>query len=287
MNIFLMSASFPIDHLTIQEMEDLIKMANARDEQDVSFLMNTKDWKDDRNTGFVILAYSEQDQLLGFLVAYDLFGLNTYEWSIVVHPNVRRRGIGSALVQGLQNSLKERGALGDMALSFTDEVGHQFLHQTGYEYNSSEATLQAVPENNDLTKNIFVRTFKEEDKNQLIQLMQDGFGDMPYETEELISINTTVQGRTLYIIELDLQIVATVSLVENDMGIWVTAFTVKHSLRGQGIGSSVLQWVKNDAYARHQPKVLLDVEIDNKDALSVYKKAGFTPIHQVDYFTRT
>lgn len=286
MDIFLMKASFPIDPLTAQEMMDLIQNANATNHQDIALIMNAEDWKSYRNTGFIILAYSEQDQLLGFLIATDRFGLNTYEWSIIIHPDYRRRGIGSALVQGFNEALEERGASGDMALSFEDEVSHLFLQKIGYEYNSSEATLQTTSEMNELSDKIVVRNFVEEDKSQLIKLMHDGFSDTPSETEELISINTTVQGRTLYMVELNRQIVATVSLVENDMGLWITAFTVKQSLRGRGIGSSVLQWAKNYAYEKQHQNVLLDVEIDNRDALSVYKKAGFTPIQQVDYFTR-
>lgn len=281
-----MKASFPIDEMTIKEMMEIIQNTNEQDHQDISLLTNCESWGDYQNIGFSILAYNEEEQLLGFLVANDLFGLNTYEWTVVVHPEYRRIGIGSALVEGLKNALKERGATGDMAVSFADEVGHLFLHQQGYEYNSSEATLQASSEESEPSQHLHVRPFKEVDKDQLIRLMHDGFGDMPDETEELISLNTTTQGRSLYMVERNQQIVGTVSLVENKMGIWITAFTVDLALRGQGIGSYILQWVKNYAYTSNQQNVLLEVEIDNSNAMSVYKKAGFAPISQIDYFVR-
>lgn len=281
-----MKASFPIDELTIKEMMDIIQKTKEQYHQDISPLTNCNDWGNYKNIGFVILAYSEEDQLLGFIVANDLFGLNTYEWTVVVHPEYRRMGIGRVLVDGLKNALNERGATGDMAVSFADEVGHQFLHQQGYEYNSSEATLQAPSEKSEVSNLIHVRFFKEEDKNKLIQLMHDGFGDLPEETEELISLNTTTKGRSLYMVERNQEIVGTVSLVENETGIWITALTVDPIIRGQGIGSSILQWVKNYAYTSDQCKVLLEVEIDNNSAISVYKKAGFTPINQIDYFVR-
>lgn len=281
-----MKASFPIDELTIKEMMDIIQKTKEQYHQDISQLTNCNDWGNYKNIGFVILAYSEEDQLLGFIVANDLFGLNTYEWTVVVHPEYRRMGIGTVLVDGLKNALNERGATGDMAVSFADEVGHQFLHQQGYEYNSSEATLQAPSEKSEVSNLIDVRFFKEEDTNKLIQLMHDGFGDLPEETEELISLNTTTKGRSLYMVERNQEIVGTVSLVENETGIWITALTVDPIIRGQGIGSSILQWVKNYAYTSDQNKVLLEVEIDNNSAISVYKKAGFTPINQIDYFVR-
>lgn len=281
-----MKASFPIDEMTIKEMMEIIQNSNEQDDKDISLLINYNDWGNYQNIGIAILAYSEEDQLLGFLVANDLFGLNTYEWTVVVHPGYRRMGIGTALVEGLKNALKERGAIGDMAVSFADEVGHQFLHQQGYEYNSSEATLQAPSEESELSQHFHVRPFKEGDKDQLIRLMHNGFGDLPDETEELISLNTTTQGRSLFMVERNQQIVGTVSLVESEMGIWITAFTVDSSLRSQGIGSYILQWVKNYAYTFNQQNVLLEVEIDNSNAMSVYKKAGFAPISQIDYFVR-
>jgi len=286
MDIFLMKASYPLDELTIQELKGLIQNANTVKNQDIALLMNADSWKNYESQGLVVLAYNEHDQLLGALSAVDLFGLNTYEWSVVVHSNYRRQGIGAALVQDFIHALVERGATGDMGLSFNDDAGHQFLHQLGYEYNSSEATLQATAESCELSKDILVRPFIEQDRDILVALMHDGFGDISEETDELITFNTTTPGRMLNMVELNQQVVATVSIVENEAGVWVTAFTVQQSLRDQGIGSAVLQWAKNYANQKQQQKVLLDVEIDNTNALSVYQKAGFTPVQQVDYFIK-
>ncbi|WP_102693203.1 GNAT family N-acetyltransferase [Rummeliibacillus pycnus] len=287
MDVFLMKASYPLDELTIQELKALIQQSNTNENQDIALLLNADSWSNYESQGFVVLAYSEEDQLLGALSAIDLFGLNTYEWSTVVHPNYRRQGIGTALVQEFTTALVERGAAGDMGLSFHDVAGHQFLKQIGYEYNSSEATLQATAKPYEPAKEIYIRPFKEQDRDILVQLMQDGFGDMPEETDELISFNTTTLGRTLYIVEFKQKIVATVSIVENEAGLWVTALTVQQALRNQGIGSAILRWAKNEAHKKQQHKVLLDVEIDNINALSVYQKEGFTPLHQVDYFIKS
>lgn len=279
-----MKASYPLDELTIQEMRALIKRSNVSENQDIELLMNADSWGNYESKGFVILAYNEQDQLSGILSAIDLFGLNTYEWSVIVHPQYRRKGIGTSLVKGFINALDERGAVGDMALSFNNHEGHKFLQKIGYEYSSSEATLRAKAQLGTLSKDIHVRPFENQDADTLIQLMHNGFGDMPEETEELIAFNTTTLGRQIFIVEFNRQIVATVCLVENEKGIWVTAFTVEHSFRGQGIGTAILQWVKNYTVKKQRSTVLLDVEMDNLKALNVYINAGFSPLHQVDYF---
>ena len=287
MDVYLMKASYPLDELTIQELKALMQLTNTNKNQDIALIMNADSWNNHESQGFVVLAYNEEEQLLGALSAVDLFGLNTYEWSTVVHPDYRRKGIGTALVHGFTNALVERGATGDMGLSFNDIIGHEFLKQLGYEYSSSEATLQAVAKTCDLPTDFCVRPFLEQDRDILVQLMQDGFGDMPEETDELIVFNSTTSGRTLYMVEFDHKVVATVSIVENEAGLWVTAFTVQQSLRNQGIGSAVLRWAKDEANKKQQRKVLLDVEIDNIKALSVYQKEGFTPLHQVDYFIKS
>ncbi len=286
MDIFLMKASFPLDELTINEMKELMQHANTLDQQEFSLLIHMDSWSNYTSQGFVVLAYDEQDQLVGFISATDLYGLNTYEWSAIVHPDYRHQGIGTAMVQGFTNALAERNASGDMALTFNSEVGHKFLKQMGYEYSSSEATLYAIAKNCVIPKEITVRPFEEQDLETLLELMHDGFGDLPEETNELITFNTKTPGRTLYMVESENQKVATVSLVENEMGIWITAFTVQQSYRGKGIGSAILQWAKNETFKKQQEKVLLDVEIDNTNALSVYHNAGFTPLQQVDYFIK-
>ncbi|MGX9133029.1 GNAT family N-acetyltransferase [Rummeliibacillus sp. JY-2-4R] len=286
MDIFLMKASFPLDELTIDEMKELMQHANTLDQQEYSHLFHMDRLGEYMNQGFVVLAYNEQDQLLGYLSAIDLYGLNTYEWSAIVHPDYRRLGIGTAMVQGFASALAERDALGEMALTFNSEAGHQFLEKMEYEYSSTEATLHAIAKICTISKNITVRPFEEQDRETLIKLMHDGFGDLPEETNELITYNTETPGRTLYMVEVENQKVATVSLVENDMGIWITAFTVQQLFRRKGIGSAILQWAKNETFERQQENVLLDVEIDNRNALSVYKNAEFTPIQQVDFFIK-
>ncbi|WP_254636316.1 GNAT family N-acetyltransferase, partial [Lysinibacillus sp. GbtcB16] len=54
--------------------------------------------------------------LVGVASAIDIMGLHTYEWTLVVTPAYRQKGIGTALDVGIQVGLKERGAEGQLGV---------------------------------------------------------------------------------------------------------------------------------------------------------------------------
>ncbi|MFG3612966.1 GNAT family N-acetyltransferase [Rummeliibacillus stabekisii] len=285
MDIYVMRATYPVDDETIQEVKDLLE-ASQELNKDLSLLMKEDLWKNAECKGFMILAYNEQDQLLGVLCASDMFGFNTYEWSIAVHPQFRRIGIGTAIFQAFANALLERGAMGDMAVAYHEEASALFLEKLGYDFSSAEATLQALPQHHPKNWNRTIRPYKEDDKNKVIALMQEGFSDLPEETEELIYYNTNTEGRMLYmVVELD-ESVATVTLAEERESLWITAFVVGEEHQKRGIGSEVLQWVRHKASEKGMESVLLDVEVENQNALRIYQNNDFTIIQQIDYFVK-
>lgn len=67
----------------------------------------------------------------------------------------------------------------------------------------------------------------------------------------------------------------------------MTALATDPSYQGKGIGSALLAFAQAEGSRRECEAVMLDVEIDNDKALSVYEKAGFKPIIQVDYYVKT
>ncbi|HAU35452.1 MAG TPA: GNAT family N-acetyltransferase, partial [Lysinibacillus sp.] len=67
---------------------------------------------------------------------------------------------------------------------------------------------------------------------------------------------------------------------------WVTALAVHPNCEGQGIGTALLSFSKDYASKTGATFVMLDVEIDNKKAISVYEKAGFMKAQQIDYYVK-
>lgn len=287
MNFSIMTASFPIDEETFKEIKKLCEDAFIADKYNYSSVLNLYESMSTNIRGFFALAYDEeQNQLVGVASATDQMGLNTYEWSILVSPMYRQIGIDEALLKVLGDGLHKRGAEGELALVIeNDKARRKFIEKYGYSYSFSEATFEAKSEEMKLNDHIYIRPYMEaSDKDCLIEIFCEAFGDLREEAIELISYNTTTDDRVLWVAMLNDEVAGTVTSAKEGKVQWITALAVHPSKQGLGVGTALLNWVKDFALRNGEKVVMLDVEIDNEKALAVYEKAGFIKSMQVDYF---
>lgn len=287
MNISVMTVSFPLDGETLKEVKLLCEEATVQDYRVYETIMNVPMASSFENKGFMVLAYEDdKDLLVGAASAIDLMGLHTYEWSLVVTPAYRQKGIGTALVDGIQVGLKERGAEGQLAVVIDGSpYGHIFIENKGFTYSFSETTLETKAEPVTLRGDINIQAYNGE-QAELITIYCEAFGDLPEESEELIAFNTSTNGRELWIAYRDGAVVGTVTTAKENEIQWVTALAVHPNCEGQGIGTALLSFSKDYASKVGAAFVMLDVEVDNKKALSVYEKAGFMKAQQIDYYVK-
>jgi len=287
MNISVMTVSFPLDGETLKEVKLLCEEATVQDYRVYETIMNVPMASSFENKGFMVLAYEDdKDLLVGAASAIDLMGLHTYEWSLVVTPAYRQKGIGTVLVEGIQVGLKERGAEGQLAVVIDGSpYGHTFIENKGFTYSFSETTLETKAEPVTLRGDINIQAYNGE-QAELITIYCEAFGDLPEESEELIAFNTSTNGRELWIAYRDGAVVGTVTTAKENEIQWVTALAVHPNCEGQGIGTALLSFSKDYASKVGAAFVMLDVEVDNKKALSVYEKAGFMKAQQIDYYVK-
>jgi len=287
MNISVMTVSFPLDGETLKEVKFLCEEATVQDYRVYETIMNVPMASSFETKGFMVLAYEDdKDLLVGAASAIDLMGLHTYEWSLVVTPAYRQKGIGTALVEGIQVGLEERGAEGQLAVIIDGSpYGHTFIENKGFTYSFSEATLETKAEAVTLQKDINIQPYNGE-QAELITIYSEAFGDLPEESEKLIAFNTSKNGRKLWIAYRDGAVVGTVTTAKENEIQWVTALAVHPNCEGQGIGTALLSFSKDYASKVGAAFVMLDVEVDNKKALSVYEKAGFMKAQQIDYYVK-
>lgn len=287
MNISVMTVSFPLDGETLKEVKLLCEEATVQDYRVYETIMNVPMASSFENKGFMVLAYEDdKDLLVGAASAIDLMGLHTYEWSLVVTPAYRQKGIGTALVEGIQVGLKERGAEGQLAVVIDGSpYGHTFIENKGFTYSFSETTLETKAEPVTLRSDINIQAYNGE-QAELITIYCEAFGDLPKESEELIAFNTSTNGRELWVAYRDGAVVGTVTTAKENEIQWVTALAVHPNCEGQGIGTALLSFSKDYASKVGAAFVMLDVEVDNKKALSVYEKAGFMKAQQIDYYVK-
>lgn len=286
MQLFAMKASYPLDEETKQEVAQLLKRVQMNDAIEYNTLLHENFWQATEQRGFMSLVYNDEDVLVGALSALDLFGLNTYEWAAVVDAQHRRQGIGRKLVETFKSSLTERQSSGEMATAYPSEAARGFLTALGYEYSSSEATLQAVAEEKtvQLPEDDEIRPYEQSDYLALQHMMELGFGDLAEETEQLIAQTEKNKHMQLMMYVEDHAPVGTISTTVREDELWITAFTVEPGYRRSGIGTTLLNWAQTEAVQKGQKWAMLDVELDNEAALRIYQQAGFVFKGQVDYY---
>ncbi|MEO4053877.1 GNAT family N-acetyltransferase [Solibacillus sp. CAU 1738] len=286
MNFSAITVSFPIDEETFGELKALCQEAAQADAANYELVMNLHAARNYEMSGFYVLVYDdEQNKLVGMASAVDMMGLKTFEWSVLVSPMYRQLGIGNALVNVLQEGMAVRGAEGELALTVENSpFGANYLMKKGYHYSFSEATLEAKAEMMTPYDGLTIRRFEFKDTLALVEIFSAAFGDTLEEAHELIEFNSTTADLILWVAEVDNVVVGTVTTRKEGEVQWVTALAVHPEFEGRGIGSALLNWAKDFAYRGGEKTVLLDVEIENLRALSVYEKAGFIKSMQIDYY---
>lgn len=288
MKYSIMTVSLPIDEETYKEINEFCKRLSNTEKKPFDKLCNLSVARDYRTKGFYILAYDEMiNKLIGVVSAFDYIGIHVYEWSIVIDPMYRETGIEESLLSVLSDSFIQREAEGEIVVLLeSDYYGRKLIEQYGYTYNYSEAMFECDVERVEISNPVTIRPYNEKkDFESLIEIYQAAFGDMREESIELITLTTSSEGKALWIAELDDAVVGTVTTSKEGNNLWVTALAVHPSMRGKGIGTDLLKWVKNFAYQNGEKKVVLEVENENEHALSIYEKAGFYKRLQMDYFT--
>lgn len=284
MNLFAMKATYPLDELTYTELTDLMKKSQLQDAIVYDDIMHKAHWKNFESKGFFILAYDEdEDLLIGALNATDPIGLNTFEWSLVVDPKYREMGLEDVLIEGLKHSLEERQAAGEMAVVYPQQKLDTILEENNYSYSSSKIQMQALPIIEDV-EDVEIVPYEETNLAILQKLMADGFGDLLEETADFVQMIKEEQQSAVWMVKQDDQIVATLTTAIEGSSLWLNAFTTAIEFRNKGIATSVLKWLKNYASEQQLKAVLLEVETENPQAISLYQKAGFVNIEQINYY---
>ncbi|WP_033543496.1 GNAT family N-acetyltransferase [Planococcus sp. CAU13] len=278
MDISLSIASFPVDSETAEDMRGLLKMAEA----DYSKPLFEYSWQQADAAGFAVLAYTEENELLGFASALDIIGLDSYEWSAFVHPGYRRLTIGSALAGGVAYGLEQRKAVEELAVTIEDPAAEKFMASLGYQPKFKEIELAAEPlAEFSLPDSLMVTPYNGE-METLEKLMAAAFDD---EVIPVVHYNIEREDREIFVMKREGKMVASGTLLREEDNLWITAFAVDPSEQGKGYGKAFLMWCRHYALLQGMKRVVLEVETEN-DALAVYQRTGFIPVHSVEYWEK-
>lgn len=276
MDLSLSIVSFPIDNQTARDMEQLL--ADLPAEQKT--VLHPTLWRAADSRGFAVIAYTSEEELIGFAAAADMVGLHHYEWSLFVHPDYRRLSLGTALADGVSHALAQRQAESELVAFVNDVDIAGFMESIGYHPDFNEILLSAEPlPDHSLPEGIVAAAYAGQ-AEELRTLLTSAFDDTVVPIMEHNMVNP---DREIWLLRKGRQLIGTATLVTEENALWVTALAVHPEQQGNGYGKQFLKWCRNLAFQRGLTEVLLDVETDNQ-ALHVYERSGFHRVQTISYW---
>jgi len=214
------------------------------------------------------------------------------EVSAFTHPDHRRRGYFSLLLEAAQQELLRRGYHRMLfVIPKQSESGRVAAEHAGALFEFSEYLMRLE---DDLRKDpvpvspVEIRQAEGSDEPDLLILAGISFGDSPEDGARYLEGTFGVPGRSLSVAVVDGRSVAMASMVTEEDRCYIHGLCVLPAYRKRGIGRTLLEYKIAEA-AREYPgrSVELEVAAKNPGALSLYTRTGFTVIERYDYYQKT
>jgi ribosomal protein S18 acetylase RimI-like enzyme len=226
----------------------------------------------------------EDGKLIGFLGSY-YFG-NKVEICGMVHPDYRRRGIFSTLLEEALEEAKKREARTILLNAPSEsQSAKEFLKNipcilSMVEYQMKWEKLSDLFDDPTVT----VRpSISGDDMEAEIQLDVQCFGLNEKEARQYKQKIKDLVTDGRLIIEVDGKIAGKIRLSEMNGEAWIFGFAVFPELQGKGIGRKALSKVVKMEDEKGF-SIFLEVEAKNANALRLYESCGFRSFHSQDYY---
>jgi mycothiol synthase len=205
-----------------------------------------------------------------------------------VHPAIRGRGVGRALLDWTQRRARELGSsLVGQTKPDADEAARDLFRANGYEPMWSSWVLsyaiERPPEAPELPPGYAFRPFEPgRDDRAVFEVVERAFGEWPdrdpssYEDWRALTLETDGFDPSLqFVIESEGRIVATASTVDPDPAAegWVHELAVAREHRGLGLGRALLQ--RSFVVFHERGKASVGLSTDSRTgALGLYEHVG-------------
>lgn len=229
----------------------------------------------------------------GELVGFALLPVNPGpEATIFVHPEHRRRGIGTVLLDTMRAVARSRGLERFLAVNDAASTsGTAFLGASGGRYQESEYRLLLDPHRIERSASrhpgFVLRRAGPADVDALIRVQTAAFGRDENLVHDAVLRAMEDERRHYHLGVLDGEPIGLLrtSIWESEAD--VTAFGVLPSHQGRGYGRQMLRDAIDLLLSDGQERITIEVATDNENALGLYRSCGFDVIAKFDYYDMT
>jgi ribosomal protein S18 acetylase RimI-like enzyme len=275
-----------LTHTELKAIDDLAEICERHDGLDLRLGSNiAQSLGDDSSNG---LAYYRDDLLVGFLSLEGL-GSSEAEASGMVHPQHRRQGVFRALVAAAEVECRRSGS--GALLFYCDhhsESAKAFLEAIGARFVFAEHRMRLEQASNipppDPRLNLQAAAVA--DAGTIARILADDIGTEAQFLAQKIAADIQRQARQYYIARLGGDLVGTINVDVIDGNPYIYGFVVLPEYRGRGYGRQILGRTIEAIQAGGQRSVFIEVESDNRTALSLYRSVGFAITHTHDYYRK-
>ncbi len=222
----------------------------------------------------------QSDQKVVAYLGVAQFGGHLAEVSGMVHPEYREKGIFKRLFELAMAELRRYGNY--QALLLCDEKstsGQAFLekqrvekHHSEYEMYLNEATYQSAKTD---TQGVCLIKATNDDKDEVARQNAIYFGLPVNEVPELLPDEEAARGMTIYLAVYQGEIVGKVHIENHSAVCGIFGLGVYPAFRARGLGRAILSLAVNQMLKDKAPIIMLQVEANNKTALTLYESCGF------------
>ncbi|MEH7177619.1 GNAT family N-acetyltransferase [Neobacillus vireti] len=223
------------------------------------------------------------ENLVGFLGSY-YFG-SKVEICGMVHPDFRRRGVFSTLLDlALEEAKKREVRIILLNAPSESQPAKEFLKNIPCTLETVEYQMKWQKAELSDDQSIHIRpSFSEEDLEAEIQLDVQCFGLNEKEARQYRQETQDLNTDRRFIIEAGGKTAGKMRLSEMDGESWIYGFAVFPELQGKGIGRKALSKVVKMENEKGL-SIFLEVEAKNAHALKLYESCGFRNFHSQDYY---
>lgn len=228
--------------------------------------------------------FHDESNLLGYIGISD-FGGDSLEVNGMVHPDYRNKGIFTRLFILVKDEWSKRKQKDMLLLSDNKSLlGLKYIKNVLAEYDHSEYDMvlnnQAIC---DLKRNTI--NFKKAiiSDSAVIANMDSIFFDMDVKKEDEY-VQENIKNETTFIAEVNNMNIGKVriELIDGVGGIY--GLGVIPEYRGKGYGRELLTLSVDKLKQMGAHKIMLQVELNNKNALNLYKSCGFEENYVMEYY---
>ncbi len=163
--------------------------------------------------------------------------------------------------------------------------GLAFVHsiKAQHEYSEHEMVLGTFQERRKVHEGLYIRQAKKQDLDAVVSILATDSGNVESISHWVAKLFEEPTSR-FYLATLDEKPLGCLRLdfMSDQVGIY--AFEVRMGYRGLGYGRQMLEEAIRTIRSESQKRIMLDVETDNTNAISLYLSCGFEIKTTYDYF---